>query len=109
MLLLGLITSQTLGGFVYVAPVVGLIPIRGFSVWIIWKCNLGMMAHKPTIIKMDTHGVAQQESYPDSPQRLDSPSAITPEELALINQLEPGTVLQPGQLVKRVTGRRVQE
>jgi predicted Zn-dependent protease len=32
-----------------------------------------------------------------------SPSAISIEELALINQVEPDTVLQPGQLVKRVT------
>jgi hypothetical protein len=32
-----------------------------------------------------------------------SPSVISIEELALINQVEPDTVLQPGQLVKRVT------
>jgi hypothetical protein len=34
-----------------------------------------------------------------------NPSAISIEELALINQVEPDAVLQPGQLVKRVTAK----
>jgi predicted Zn-dependent protease len=33
------------------------------------------------------------------------PSAVSIEELALINQIEPDTFLQPGQLVKRVTAK----
>ena len=34
-----------------------------------------------------------------------NPSAVSIEELALINQIEPDTFLQPGQLVKRVTAK----
>ena len=35
--------------------------------------------------------------------QMHNPSTISIEELALINQVEPDTVLLPGQLVKRVT------
>jgi predicted Zn-dependent protease len=37
------------------------------------------------------------------------PSSISLEELSLINQIEPDAVLQPGQLIKRITGKRVQD
>ena len=37
-----------------------------------------------------------------------SPSSVPLEELALINQMQPDTVLQAGQLVKRVTGERLE-
>ena len=37
-----------------------------------------------------------------------NPSPIPIEELALINQVEPDAVLQRGQLVKRVTGERLE-
>lgn len=37
-----------------------------------------------------------------------NPSAIPIEELALINRMQPDTVLEAGQLVKRITGRRLE-